>query len=354
MTPEYVPAIIHPDFNLPLGLDSEEYVDNYDQVGAFHLTNPSYYGTAVDLDSIIKRRDTEIPTVPILVDQAHGSHFRDNLFPRGAVEQGADLVLHSTHKTLAALTQAGMLHIQGERVDRSSLRRSLELLQTSSPSYLLMASLENAISNLENRHSWEDLYGEVLSLQEKLDGPLRLLTAKDVGKYGIKEVDWSKILVNVSSLGIGAAEAVHVLRSSFLIEPELWDDNNILFMLGIGSRPEEVRILCRALESLVKSYLPKTDTGLTSRNKEKTKPLLPPVRITPREAWLAPKRIVKLKDSLGKIAGETISIYPPGIPLVASGEEITSGVLDYLFRAEEYNWQGWQGFGRGEILIVDK
>jgi arginine/lysine/ornithine decarboxylase len=353
LTPEYIPAIIHPDFNLPLGLDSEKYVDNCEQVGAFHLTNPSYYGTVIDLDSIIKRRNKEFPTVPILVDQAHGSHFRDNLFPRGAVEQGADLVLHSTHKTLAALTQAGMLHVQGKRVDRLSLRSSLELLQTSSPSYLLMASLENAINHLENKHLWEDLYGEVLSLQEKLDGPLRLLTAKDAGKYGIKEVDWSKILVNVSSLGIRAEEAVHVLRSSFLIEPELWDDNNILFMLGIGSRPEEVRILCKALENLVKSCLPKPNTRHIGRNKEKTELLLPPLRITPREAWLAPKRIVKVQDSLGEIAGETISIYPPGIPLVASGEEITSEVLDCLLRAKEYNWQGWQGFGRGEILVVD-
>lgn len=352
LTPEYIPAVIHPDFDLPLGLDSEAYFANHEQVGAFHLTNPSYYGTVFDLHSIIKRRDKESPTIPILVDQAHGSHFIGSLFPQGAVGQGADLVVHSTHKTMAALTQAGMLHVQGERIDRSSLKRSLEILQTSSPSYLLMASLENAMRVMENGHPWEDLYGEVIRLQEKLDGSLRILTAKDVGKHGIKEVDWSKILVNVSSLGISAAEVVDILRSSFRIEPELWDDYNILFMLGIGNKPEEVRILCRALESLVKRYRNKGKAKHYREEGLKTM-ALPPIRLTPREAWFAPKRIVSIKDSLGRIAGETISVYPPGIPLVAAGEEITADVLDYLIRAEEYNWQGWQGFERGEVLVAD-
>lgn len=366
LTPEYIPAVIHPDFNLPLGLDSGAFFANREQVGVFHLTNPGYYGTAIDLDFIIKSRDKESPAIPILVDQAHGSHFKGSLFPQGAVAQGADLVVHSTHKTMAALTQAGMLHVQGERVDRSSLKKALEILQTSSPSYLLMASLENAIREREKDHPWEDLYTEVIRLQEKLGDSLRILTAKDAGKYGIEDVDWSKILINVSPLGIKAADAVDILRSAFRIEPELWDDFNILFMLGIGNKPEEVRVLCKALESVVKKYSFNKGVRKAGRNQEKAKPYgeegfkmktLPPIRLTPREAWLASKKTVRIKDSLGRISGETISVYPPGIPLVAAGEEITADVLDYLARAEEYSWQGWQGwqgFERGEVLVADE
>lgn len=362
LIPEYVPAVIHPDFDLPLGLDIQSYFASYEQIGAFHLTSPSYYGTVVDLDAILRRRDKEAPAIPVLVDQAHGSHFQGSLFPSGAVGQGADLVVHSTHKTMAALTQAAMIHVNGKRIDRAELKKSLEILQTSSPSYLLMMSLENAVRNLENHHQWEDLREEVVQLQEKLDGPLRILTEKDVGLYGIKEVDWSKILVNVSSLEISAAEAVDFLRTSFRIEPELWDERNILFMLGVGNRPEEVRVLGKALESLVKRYSRKTGVPNSCRKKRKSQcyieegflsQALPPVRLTPREAWLAPKKVVKIKESLGRIAGETISVYPPGIPLVAAGEEITADVLNCLLRADEYNWQGWQGFRQREVQVID-
>ncbi|HHV64982.1 MAG TPA: amino acid decarboxylase [Peptococcaceae bacterium] len=355
LSPEYVPPIIHPDFNLPLGLDTGQFRVNDDEVGAIHLTIPSYYGTVIDLAAIIKERDETNPAVPCLVDQAHGSHFLGDLFPDNALKLGADLVVHSTHKTLAALTQAAMLHVQGERINRIALKQSLELLQSSSPSYLLMASLENATQHLSSRAPWADLQWEVKKLQEELEGSLRILTDKDAGKYGIKEIDWTKILVNLDSLSLGTAEAVEILRKEFRIEPELWDKSNILFMLGIGSRPEDVRLLRRALAYLVKHY-----TGGGEKNKAKkagpAKPCqmpIPPLRLSPREAWFAPKRSVPVKEALGQIAGETISVYPPGIPLVALGEEITPFVQNYLDRAENYNWQGWQNYREKKIQVID-
>jgi len=362
LEPEYIASVIHPDFGLPLGLDREEYCNIPEQVGAFHLTNPSYYGTAIDLDFIIQWRDKIMLAVPVLVDQAHGSHFKGDLFPKGAVDQGADIVVHSTHKTLAALTQAAMLHVQGNRIDKIALQKSLELLQTSSPSYLLMESLDNAVSHW-NEYCWDDLYEEVMLLQKKLAGSLRILTKKDIGDFGVKDVDWTKILVNISTLEISSSDFVEILRSSFQIEPELWDENNILFLLGIGNKPEDVRILSEALESLVKRFgcLSSQGYGKAVIRKEhefswkelsKTK-FLPSVRLTPREAWLAAKKAIKVKDCLGRIAGETISIYPPGIPLIAAGEEITPCVLHYLEQAGRYRWQGWQGFRQSEILIVD-
>jgi len=350
LTPEYIPSVIHPDFNLPLGLDDAQFTEGLEHIDALHLTSPSYYGTVSDLDRVLEQRDKQKPSLPVLVDQAHGAHFFGNLFPRGAVEQGADLVVHSTHKTLAALTQAAMLHVQGSRIDRFVLRDILNILQTSSPSYLLLASLEEAVAGLA-KPIWDDLYEEVRQLWQKLNGPLRILTEQDCGSYGIKEVDWSKILVNISPLGINAAEAVDFLRRNYRIEPELWDESNILFMLGIGNKPEEVRALRTALEALVKRF-----RGL-SPAKKRYLPVypssLPPVRLNPREAWLSAKRKIAVKDCLGEIAAETISVYPPGIPLITCGEEITEEVLTYLLQADKYNWQGWQGFNRGEILVVD-
>lgn len=355
LTPEYIYPQIHPDFNLPLGLSSEAFITDIQETGALHLTYPSYYGTTPDLEYIIKQRDERFSHIPVLVDQAHGSHFLGTIFPQSAVRLGADAVIHSTHKTLAALTQAGMLHVQGSRIDRSSLRKSLEILQTSSPSYLLLASLEEAVSHLEQIENWHSLFEEVQVLHEKLDGKLRILTGQDAGKFGIKEVDWTKILVNISNLKVTTTQAVEILRADYRIEPELWDKENILFMLGIGSRAEDVRHLGNALEYLATNYTHQDPAYSSQQCKlQRLEQLSAPIiHLTPREAWLGNKKLVRVHESLGLIAGETISIYPPGIPLVALGEEITPVIIDYLLRASEFNWQGWEGFGKGQVLVLD-
>jgi len=361
LEPEYIPAVIHPDFKLPLGLDSKNFCSPSEHIGAFHLTSPGYYGTLADLDTIIEWRNRNNPSIPVLVDQAHGAHLTGDLFPVGAVAQGADLVVHSSHKTLLALTQSAMIHVRGDRIDRTSLRKSLELLQTSSPSYLFLESLENSVLKLQE-HSWQDLYEEVMLFRKRMDGRLRILTSADTGTFGIQAVDWSKILINISSLETNVTDFVNILRSSFKIEPELWDENNILFMLGMGSKPDDVRTLSNALEILVRRFRSSpVITGQAALKRGEnilweelgSRDCLPSVRLTPREAWLAVKKTIKVKDSLGRISGETISIYPPGIPLVIAGEEINSLILSRLTQAENHRWQGWQGYKQGEISVID-
>lgn len=353
LTPEYVAPSIHPDFNLPLGLDICSYTENIKDVGAFHLTYPSYYGTTPDLESIVKFRNSSCPHLPIMVDQAHGAHFKGAIFPEGALSLGADVVINSTHKTLAALTQAAMLHVQYNRIDRSALRKALEILQTSSPSYLLMASLESSLKHINKMGIWESLYEEVQILHANLEGKLKSLTAKDKGRYGIKDVDWTKILINTSNLNVGNQEAVEILRTNFKIEPELWDKENILFVLGIGNKPEDIRHLRKALDYLVNSYWDGDRKRCRNRTKIAGQLPSPIIHLTPREAWLRPKRKVNINESLGQIAGETISIYPPGIPLVSLGEEITEVIIEYIRRADEFNWQGWEGFNKSQIFIID-
>jgi len=361
LVPEYIYPLIHPDFHLPLGLDAELYLENLEDTGAFHLTCPSYYGTAPDLEYILAYRDKKISALPVLVDQAHGAHFTGKLFPQSAVRLGADIVVHSSHKTLAALTQAGMLHVKGERIDRSLLRKSLEMLQTSSPSYLLLSSLDTAVNMLcQDEERWLKLFEEVKLLKNKLSDRLRILSENDAGTYGIKQIDWTKLLINLGNLELNGPEAAELLRSRFRIEPELWDQENILFVLGIGNKPEDIRHLCTALEKLTDSYsLDNTGRNINAKGKKYNRTIqpehqhLPPMRLTPRDAWLKSKRAVKVQDALGLICGETVSIYPPGIPLIAAGEEITSQVREYLNRANEFNWQGWEGFDRGQIMVVD-
>lgn len=356
LKPDYVMPIIHPDFNLPLGFEVDKQWIPWQEVAACHVTYPSYYGTGSKLNRLLDERTRLGFNTPILVDQAHGSHYLGPLFPPSALELGADLVLHSSHKTLSALTQSAMLHVQGHRVSRTRLRQSLELLQSSSPSYLLLASLERAGEFALDFGRWECLREEVEELHRKVGMSFRILSQKDVGTYGIHTADWSKILVNTLPVGIPAPRCVEYLREGYGIEPELWDEENILFMLGIGNTPEDIRRLTKGLESLASFARSVGFAELRKRvgNGRCIIPPLPQPVLSPRDAFFAHKRQISLKESLGYIVGETISPYPPGVPIIVMGEQMTYEVLGTLLNAGEGRWQGWDGFKSQTIWIVEE
>ncbi|EHQ87278.1 aminotransferase class I/II-fold pyridoxal phosphate-dependent enzyme [Desulfosporosinus youngiae] len=354
LKPDYAMPVIHPDFNLPLGFNAANQRISWQEAAACHVTYPSYYGTVFDLGGLVEKAQMDF-SIPVLVDQAHGSHYLSPLFPPSALKLGADLVLHSSHKTLSALTQSAMLHVQGARVSRTRLRQGLELLQSSSPSYLLLSSLERAGEFALDLWRWECLKEAVDDLHRKVGMDFRILSPADAGTFGIHGVDWSKVLINTSPLGVPAPRCVEYLREGFGIEPELWDEENILCLLGIGNTPEDVQRLIKGLESLRDSSSSMRSTVLENRQGRPgglNLPLPHPV-LSPREAFFARKRKIPLKESLGHIVGETISPYPPGIPFVVMGEEMTYEVLNMLLTAEEGRWQGWEGFQSRTISIIE-
>ncbi|SDG77181.1 aminotransferase class I/II-fold pyridoxal phosphate-dependent enzyme [Desulfosporosinus hippei] len=354
LKPDYLIPRVHPEFNLPLGLELRKQHIRWEEVIGCHVTYPSYYGTTFNLEGLLAERSQLGYNKPILVDQAHGSHYLSELFPRSALKLGADLVLNSCHKTLSSLTQSAMLHIQGPRVSRPRLKQSLELLQSSSPSYLLVSSLERAAEFALDEWRWENLKEEVDNLHKKLDNCYRILNPKDAGTFGIHSVDWSKIVINTNPLGIPAPDCVKYLREIFGIEPELWDEENILFLLGIGNTPEDIRWLTKGLENLrdfAPSLAPATKV---LKHEGGLIPPLPTSILSPREAFFASKRKIPLMESLGHVVGETISLYPPGIPVIVMGEEITYEVLKTLLASEGKRWQGWDGFRDQTIWIVEE
>ena len=357
LEPEYIPGIVHPEFALPLGCKLPE-EDSLADFSAVHITYPSYYGTGLALEKLADLREKKYPELCILVDQAHGSHYLNPFFPPGAIQMGADLVVHSTHKTLSALTQSAMLHVKGQRIEVSALKRALEILQSSSPSYLLLASLERAVEYALEKERWEALYDEVQELHYQVGKVLRILNQKDIGTYGISIWDWSKILINTKPLGVSAPVCVNHLRQNYGIEPELWDEDNILFVLGIGNTAQEVRSLTQGLLSL--ANLKEKDKKDHRKDKSRFHDSLscieamplPPRRLTPRQAFLAKKRQIPLEESLGKIVGESISPYPPGIPLVVMGEEMTPEILEFL-KHYQGRWQGWEAKGH-RVWVIEE
>lgn len=356
LKPDYMVPTVHPEFNLPLGLDVEQQSISWPEISACHVTYPSYFGTGFDLKRLLDERMLLGLKTPILVDQAHGSHYLGSLFPLSALKLGADLVLHSTHKTLSSLTQSAMLHVQGNRVSRTRLRQGLELLQSSSPNYLLLASLERAAEFALDFGRWESLKEEIANIHRKVGGDFRILSPQDAGTYGICSVDWSKILINTFSSGLSAPYCVNFLRERFRIEPELWDEENILFMLGIGNTVEDVQRLTKGLESLAHfAYSVNSTKSLEKKDIVRPEILpLPQIVLSPREAFFAPKRQIPLKESLGHVVGETVSPYPPGIPVIVMGEKMTHEVLNLLLTTGGGRWQGWDGFESQKIWVVEE
>ncbi|MDR3269889.1 MAG: amino acid decarboxylase [Peptococcaceae bacterium] len=359
LTPEYIMPVLHPDFNLYLGADLAPLLEHWSNDQAVHLTYPDYYGAAVHLAQVTAHRDRCLPDAPILVDQAHGAHYIHACFPPGALALGVDMVVQSAHKTLNALTQAALLHVRGSRYQPLRLRQCLDTLQSSSPSYLLMASLENALEYVTKENLWEDLREETEKLRARVSRCLRILSMEDAGTYGIWQVDWSKILVNTRPLGIKASICVDYLRRYWRIEPELWDEENILFVLGIGNTPDEVIRLRAGLESLLAKDFRAQHGSVADRippqsaEEDLAHLKLPPMKLTPRQAFFSAKREVFLQESVGQICGETVALYPPGIPLILMGEEVTPEVAEFMIAHADAFWQGWPGRDRQTLQIID-
>ncbi len=288
-------------------------------VHALHLTRPNYYGMAVDLSEWVaaaRRLD-----VALIVDEAHGSHFAfDDRLPASALSLGADITIQSTHKTLGGLTQASMLHVseRGLRwADR--LTRSLQQLQSSSPSALLTISLSLAADHL--RAKGRDLVGRAIDFSEAVAAqmplPLRRVTVPDVA------TDPTKIVIDTRPIEMTGFDAAQWLRNERGLWVELADQQRIVCSLSIGDTEASVTALVDALTELA------TRRGAGSAGLSPTWVTSAPA-LSPRKAIQSAVESVRLEAAHNRIAAEYLIPYPPGIPLVVPGEVLTSEVLATL------------------------
>lgn len=322
----------------------ESAIKQYPAAKALLLPSPNYYGIAADLREIaaILHRAGML----LLVDEAQGAHLSamsglrqpgkagKGRIPESAMESGADLAAQSTHKLLGSLTQTSMLHIgaaapqdMGERV-----YRAYGLTQTTSPDYLLLASLDIARAQLQEtgERALEKVYGLLGELAGKIDA------LPGLSVYSLP-VDWQeqftqdvfKLAVDVSELGITGPRAWSFLRQECLIQPELSDVGRVLFIVSYADNGESLRKLYRSLRVLSSKYF-----GGKSGQRQKIPPLpkspmvIPP--FSPREAFFSPAETVPIQAAPGRIAAEAITFYPPGIPVFYPGEIITEQAVAYL------------------------
>ena len=284
------------------------------------VTSPTYEGILSDVEEIC--RIAHAYGVPVLVDSAHGAHLGFGAFPKGAVECGADLVVQSLHKTLPSLTQTAVLHRNGTLVNGNELRNAINLFQTSSPSYLLLASMEGCISLLEKQGEqrfadWEKaldaFYMQVAKLKHLFVAGSEERAVRDPGK----------LVICTAKTNLSGSELMERLRKEYCIEAEMAAERYVIAMTGMGDTTKSLLRLAEALCAI--------DADCESGDEDRPEyPHVPLQKMSAEEALLQPKEEKLLENAVGSIAAEYVWAYPPGIPILVPGEEISEELLRFL------------------------
>lgn len=368
--PVYLPVPWRPGLGLPGLVETERLRDALDGAAApghdqprpdrgpapfklLVLPHPNYYGLAGELAGQVALAHRS--GVPVLADEAHGAHFcASDLFPAPALKAGADYTVHGAHKTLGAFTQAAFLHCRNDALD-GRIAGALRLVQTSSPSYLLMASLDVARRQLQQSAAlWEAAARLGLELRREisripgLNAPgEELLQAPGVSAY-----DPARLTVNVSGLGITGFAAAARLRDERRILVEMADLHNLVCILAPGDAGPPADALLDALRALASGCGAGRiagrgqDGGGFGANcgevagaalRELSAVMgdlyglpIPRQALTPRQAFFAPGRAAPLEAAAGKVAAGAVTPYPPGVPVICPGEVIAAPALEYL------------------------
>ena len=339
--PVYMDCQFDERWGIPLGASLEDAVrtmEEHPEAKAILLVYPNYYGVGVDIVNIVKEAHKR--SLIVLVDEAHGPHlpFSRNL-PVEAIAAGADLVAQSTHKSVGSLTQTSWLLGQGERINKRRITQMHQMLQSTSPNYIFLASLDMARHQLAT--SGKALISRTVELSLYLRNELHKISGITTMEYTdiqdrVTNYDVTKVLIDAKGLGLTGVEFERMLRA-YSIEVELVQANHVLVLITIGDTKESVDALVKAVQAVSDDVLCEAsrDTGtndkaVQSLSKDSALLPLPQVRVTPRNAMYAHREQVPLSEALHRIAGETIAYYPPGIPCVAVGEVISESVLQYI------------------------
>lgn len=311
--PVWAPVQFHPELDVAIGVNPEAFVRLLPAVKAALLVHPTYYGMVSDVAPLIEAAHSH--GLPVLVDEAHGSHFHFHPgLPSDALSLGADGVVQSTHKTGGSLTQSSLCHLGKGALSGTRLREMLRLVQSTSPSYLLMASLDLARRHLvlNGRAEWE----RTLELAHR--AARRIAELPGLRVY--PTADPTKLLIGLRGRRLtGFAAAEHLWQAGVAVETA--GQGYILAVMTPGDSAESVESLIKALAELpYGDQLP--PAWAPPPNSEAV--------LLPREAYLGAKESILLSSAVGRIAAEMIAPYPPGIPVVVPGERISPELIEYL------------------------
>ncbi len=317
----------------------ENVIKEEKNIRAAIIVSPTYEGRVSEIEQISKMLHEN--HIPLIVDEAHGAHFiYHNEFPKSAVCLGADLVIQSLHKTLPSLTQTGLLHLCSDCISKEKMQKKLSIFQSSSPSYILMASIDSCIHDcMENQKGFQQYVENIYVLREQLERlqHFRLVETDDIGK----------IVISTRGTNITGQELFEILRDVYGLELEMAEIFYVTAMTSLCDTKEGFQKLGQALMELDRKAefrnISKVFNGFFKNKKV----------MNPEEAGRKQKRFVNLDRAIDMIGADFVYLYPPGIPLIVPGEVISK---DAILQIESYekNHMKVVGCSNHKINIIDE
>lgn len=337
----------------------EKALEKHPDIKGMILISPNYYGIGCDTKKIAHLLHQK--NIPLLVDEAHGAHLNfTDLKSFSAIDSGADLVAQSTHKTLGSFTQTSVLHRNSDFVTIEDFLYYSSILQSTSPNYLLLASLDIARFQMEceGKVLWHKAKKEAMYLRERINNlpNISCFGEKILDDNGNFFFDPTKITVNFKNLGIDGKTAYDILKDKFHIKAELYDAYNVLFFITYADSKENIDYIYNSLEKISKMIFTNKELKNPYIRSKIPKCKIPKLYLSPRQMKNKEKKRVMLSESLGKIAAESIAFYPPGIPFLYPGELIDEEILAFILenKNRRFSIRGVSDHSLNTILVVEE
>ena len=337
-----IPIYVNPGIDDLLGIalgmrakDVAAAIDRHPDAKAVFVNNPTYYGICSDLRAITELAHKH--GMKVLVDEAHGTHlyFSDRL-PVPAMDAGADMAAVSMHKSGGSLTQSSIL-LCAETMPLGYVHQIINITQTTSASYLLLASLDISRRNLalRGREVIDKIIDLVAYARDEINaiGDYYAYGRELINGSAVYDFDTTKLSIFTRPTGLAGIEVYDILRDDYDIQTEFGDIANLLAYVSVGDRPKDVERLVAALAEIRRNY--RKDSSKTL----KMEYIDPTVICGPQDAFYGAKESLPIAETCGRICSEFVMCYPPGIPILAPGEQITEEILTYIRYAKKKGCQ---------------
>ena len=354
-----IPVFVMPQFDHNLEIANQPTLEDYERTinenldaKAVFVINPTYFGACIDLKKLVDLVHSH--NMLCLADEAHGAHFGFNKnLPLSAMDAGCDMSASSIHKTAGALTQASVLLRKGNRVSHYEVFKALATINTTSPSTILMASLDSARKFMAiNGNEAEERTCNIAKYTRDEINKIPGFKARGKEYFqtkGAYDYDSTKVVIELENIDINGFDIYNILKDDYDVQMELAEQYVLLAIIAIGTKKEHVDHLLDALRDISNKHYRKND-GYPQYHYDE--PYTHAV-MSPRDAYQAPLKKVNLEDCIGLISKESIMAYPPGIPLIIPGEVFTKSIID---RIEFYKKTGattLMDYDDGTVSTVD-
>lgn len=353
------PIFIAPEYDLDLEIANQPTLKNYleamnqhPDAKAIFVINPTYFGACLDLETLVAEAHKR--NMIVIADEAHGAHFAFNAYgPHSAMACGADLSAVSLHKTLGSLTQSSILLRKGNRVTHDQLSKTLAIINTTSPSTLLIASLDAArkYMALNGQSQLNDIVNLANYARKEINriSGFRARGREHFMNHKVYDYDDTKLVIELEHIDLTGFELYKILKDEYHIQMELAETYTILGIIAVGSKKAHIDKLINALRDISDRYI-KLDDSYPKFHY--TMGFAKGV-LRPRSAYQAPSKRISIEQSEGCISRESMMIYPPGIPLIIPGEVFTKEIIEHILYYRTTNATIISDYDNGDVAVVD-